>query len=141
MSLIISHRERKKHKTHHKSRTLTKFLLSPLETLPSLYPKSGTVKAEALGVCNHLIHQTATASANLEARTSKTNSQSEKWKAVQEPHPQLPTENPFFHVPACREVTDQQVYEEFKAAYIASKIERALLRRRRASRNHKASTK
>jgi len=141
MSLVISHRERKKHKTHHKSRTFTNFLLNPLENRPSQYPKSGIVKTETLGFCHDLIDQTVTASPNLEARTSKANPQSEKRKPVPEPHPQLPTENPFFHVPPCRAVTDQQLYEEFRAAYIANGIERALLRRRRASKKHKVSTK
>ena len=141
MSLIISHRERKKHKTHHNSRTITSFLLNPLKTLPSRHPKSDIVKTERPHLSNNLIDQTATAGAHLETRISETTRQSEKRKAVEESQPQLPTENPFFDVPACREVTDQQLYEEFKAAYVAKGIENALRRRRRGSKKNKASTK
>lgn len=49
-------------------------------------------------------------------------------------HTKCPTINVFFQLPVTRNVTDEQLYEEFKSDYIARGIENELRRRRRCSK-------
>jgi hypothetical protein len=145
MSVIISHRERKKHKMHHNMHNVTDFLLNPifipLPSHSSQHPNSEISKREAPSAPDSLIDQKDQTSSLQEAETPETTSQSTKRKVAEESPVPLPIDNPFFDVPSSREVTDEQLYEEFKAAYIAKGIEKALWRRRRNPNKKKGSTR